>query len=446
MVKTEGKKKDGKTRLQVGEVWLKKGTALQIASRTDLDLMYRQRMEEEAEDRARKRFKHFTEMSGTPPVVVSSPTQMPVRELLVGPTAELRRFTEELIAGKDKTRFLMLVELVRESLVEAWTRQQVAESFLPDLQKYASELVDFFRDEYLPSIQSIVTVAILIIKYDHDSEWLQIIVEVLLEAFEESRKLQRLKSAHLTQHTDTLQWWRPGFEIYIGLKTVAVYATMRNRPKFIAGVIRRLVVPLSIDNYEHPRTPVLFWPFQAHMFAGNELLQGRATFLWNERISSFWGSQFGSYEKFLAASCELEFLLEFNSHLGTNSVRDQQLKKWIETTAPDVTMTYMPDLYVYRLDLTVPMAERLYDVTLSCQGGPTEWEILPLLFAAALKAKIPEQRIVLYGEFLSGLKAWQSKTMMQEFQRFPFMFDWPGRLKLATDKYRAQVAANNSSR
>ena len=56
VVRTEGKKSDGKTRLQIGEIWIKKGTALQPATRVDLDLMYRLRMEEEAEDRARKRF------------------------------------------------------------------------------------------------------------------------------------------------------------------------------------------------------------------------------------------------------------------------------------------------------------------------------------------------------------------------------------------------------
>src|SRR5208337_2101970 len=97
VVRTEGQRPDGKTRLQVGEIWIKKGTALQIASRADLDLMYKHRMEEEAEDRARKRFKHFSVLSGAPPMASPPGTCLPVRELLAGPTAEFRRFTEELI-------------------------------------------------------------------------------------------------------------------------------------------------------------------------------------------------------------------------------------------------------------------------------------------------------------------------------------------------------------
>ena len=65
VIKTEGQRQDGKTRLQVGEIWIKRGTALCLASRADIDLMYKERVEEEAEDRARKRFKHYSEVSGT---------------------------------------------------------------------------------------------------------------------------------------------------------------------------------------------------------------------------------------------------------------------------------------------------------------------------------------------------------------------------------------------
>lgn len=39
----------GKIRLQWGDIWVKKGTVLQLASRADLDAMNRLRMEEEAE-------------------------------------------------------------------------------------------------------------------------------------------------------------------------------------------------------------------------------------------------------------------------------------------------------------------------------------------------------------------------------------------------------------
>ncbi len=235
IVKTEGQKVDGKVRLQVGDIWIKKGTALQRASRSDIDLMYRQRMEEEAEDRARKRFKHFNDISPQSQNIASSPTRMPVRELLVGPPAEFRRFVEELMAGNDRARFLMLIELVRESVVEGWLSCDIAQPGFPqDINEYAAKLNDFFRDEFLTSIQSLVSLSHLIIKNDFQPEWLQSAIDILLEAFEESRSLQRLKSSYLAQTAGMLQWWRPSFEIYVALKSIAIYAVMRNRPRFLS--------------------------------------------------------------------------------------------------------------------------------------------------------------------------------------------------------------------
>jgi hypothetical protein len=51
----EGHSEDGKERLQMGEIWTKRNTGLVRASRADIDLMYQARIEQEAEDRARKR-------------------------------------------------------------------------------------------------------------------------------------------------------------------------------------------------------------------------------------------------------------------------------------------------------------------------------------------------------------------------------------------------------
>jgi|GEM_PF-6692410 len=178
-------------------------------------------------------------------------------------------------------------------------------------------------------------------------------------------------------------------------------------------------------------------PLAPDMFSGNELLQGRSTFLWKERISASWGDSFGSYDRFLGASCQLELLLEFNSHLGTNALKDVPLQRWLEVNAQDDNLTYIPDLYAHTLELTNSMAERLYDVVLTHASSGSSWEILPDLFTVALKNKTRDQRVILYGEFLDGLKTWQSRTMMQ-YQRFPFMFTWHGRLADAVEKYRAQ--------
>ena len=438
VIKTEAKKPDGKTRLQVGDIWIKRGTGLQLITRADLDLMYRQRMEEESEDRARKRFKHFTEISA-PRTSGMPPSRIPVRELLVGPPTDFQGFVNELIADSDEARFSMLIELIRESLVEGWNKQDIQQPFPQDLKSSASALGDFFRDEYLPALQSLVSACLTIIKHNGKQEWIVSAVQMLTEAFEESRDLRRLKSEYYGQLTGTLQWWRPAFEIFIGFRCVAIYAVMRDRPRFLAPILQYRVVPIRIDHSASDKAPILLWPLPSNMFTGGELMQGRSAFFWKERISTSWGAYFGTYEKYIAAACQLELLLEFNSYLG-NSVNESELRKWLDANAGDLNFYYVPDLFSNSLELTVPMAERCYDVVAAQdKSSPSQYEIAPFLFAVVFGSKNLDQRQIIYGGFLDKTKAWQSQTMMQQFQRFPFMFTWQGRLGSFVKKYRDQL-------
>src|ERR1017187_1599191 len=91
----------------------------------------------------------------------------------------------------------------------------------------------------------------------------------------------------------------------------------------------------------------------------------------------------------------------------------------------------------YPLDLTIPMAERLRDLLASRNFSQSLYEILPGLFDAEFKNKNPEQVMLVYGEFLDGLRAWQENAMMQH-NRFPFMFSWPHRLEEIIETSRAQ--------
>src|SRR6266536_338682 len=426
VVKTEGQRTDGKTRLQVGEIWIKRGTALQIASRADLDLMYKQRIEEEAEDRARKRFKHFSELSGASHPGGPSATGLPVRELLVGPAHEFRRFTEELIAANEYARFRMLLELARESLVEGWDNLSMRGPGLPpDPKAYVSEVDGFFRDEFLPLLQSAVTLGLLVVKYDFEINWLQSVVDMLLEAFESSRSLQRLKSGFLIQE-GSLPWWRPAFEIYVGLRCVAAYALSRNRPRFLGVMLPRFVARIMVDDRKTRKAPVLLWPLP-NLFTGGELNDGRSTFYWKERVSTAWGKYFGSDEKFLGPACELEFLLELNSYLGTNAINDPRISQWLEVNGKGISSSYIPDLYAYDLHWTVPMAERLYELIAADKPFPSYLAVEPTLFELAFKDKNREQRLLIYGGFLHHLEVWKENFMYQHFDHWSLMYGWEGR-------------------
>jgi hypothetical protein len=186
----QGKAEKGKTRPEVGEVWLKKNTDTIRATRADLDRMYKVRSEEEAEDRARKRVNHLLELLPSGQPQRTSATVLPSFDLIVGPKNGLRKFVAELLATDDERRFKMLLELCRETLVEGWDNFQV------------SDLSD--------GLDSVVEIGLIGIKHNVGSESLKLVVDLLVEAFDSARRLvrfQRYGGANNGQFPNA--WWRP---------------------------------------------------------------------------------------------------------------------------------------------------------------------------------------------------------------------------------------------
>lgn len=196
---------------------------------------------------------------------------------------------------------------------------------------------------------------------------------------------------------------------------------------------------IAVDDQPSLKTPVLLWPLPGSLFASGELNDGRSDYYWKERVSTAWGKYFGSYEKFLGASCELEFLLEWDSYFGMNTFDDPKIKQWLAANGQDKSFLYLPDLFSYRLNLTVPMAEKCYDVIAADKLFPSELEVEPTLFQLAFKDKNREQRLLIYGGFLYHLKGWQGEIMFKHFRRFPCMYNWEGRLLEIVEKFKNQL-------
>jgi hypothetical protein len=436
-IKKEGQTDDGKERLQIGEIWTKKNTGLVRATRADIDLMYETTIEKETEDRARKRLQHLVEIS---PTRFAQPTasRPPDFTLLVGPKNELRSFAEEIIAAGELRRFRMLVEIAREPLIDGWDNLNVrGGTTLTDFSQFVEEVASFFRDQFLPSLQSIVELATLGIKYQTEvGSWLSPLIDLLGDAFDASRGLNWLKSPYLLEKPDTLKWWQPGFEIYIAIRTIAVYSVARKRRTYLGEILPKCVTPISLDDQVTSKTPILFWPFLGLEFG--EFNQGRASYFWKVRVASSWGHLFGTLSKFLEASSQLEFLLELNSYFGTNTLRNSNLEKFLSVNPLDLAFRYVPDLYSQDLQATAPMAELVYDIFVSNQPFPSHLAVDKRIFDRVLVDMQPSVRLQTYAGFLFHLKEWQSEFMFKVLQRHPFFYSWHGRLEKIMLEYQQQ--------
>jgi hypothetical protein len=442
-VTREGHTEDGKVRLQIGDVWIKKDTRLTRGVRADIDVMYEARIEAEAEDRARKRLSHLVEISqvhnAQPPA-----SRAPNFRLLVGPKSDLRSFGEELIASGEFRRLRMLVEMAREPLIDGWDNLNVREATGPsDPALPAKEIGDFFRDQFLPSLQSVVELATLGIKYEANIDsWLAPLIDLLIDAFDAWRGSNWLSDSRITEQEISLKWWEPAFEVYLAVRTVAIYAVARRRLAYLGKILPRTVPFISIGDRVATRAPILFWPFWGLDFTSGEFNQGRSSYYWKIRIASSWGKLFGTFDKFLGASSQLEFLLELNSYFGNNTLRNPHLNVLLAENLTDVHFGYVPDLYSRDLQATVPMAEALYDIFSSTQKFPLHLAVDTRLFDRVLVNMQPSERLQTYAAFLSHLKKWQSEYMFQALRRHPFFYNWQGRLGNIVLEYRQRQSTN----
>jgi len=216
------------------------------------------------------------------------------------------------------------------------------------------------------------------------------------------------------------------------VRALATYAVMRKRFHFLRRILPRFVRGFTLDNLSQVFVPLVFWPFSGGLGLP-DMRGGRNRTLWNERIQGAWVPFFGTPENFLAAASQLEFILEFNSYVF-EAVKHPEIGK-LKQKLGNRYFGYEPDFWASRLDETVPIAELFYDALAADRGFPPEFTILEQAIDLVLKGKGTQDRLLFLGGFLAHLKAWQAEVMMHQFSRFPFMFDWPGRLKAITFAY-----------
>jgi hypothetical protein len=328
--------------------------------------------------------------------------------------------------------------MARERLVDEWDSHQVKGPGLPeDVDAWVGEINEFYRDGFTPSLESAVELGLQVIKFEAPDLWLGLIVDTLIDTFETSRRLDRPRSGLPGATRTILPFTRPAYEAYVGVRTLATYAVARKRFPFLAKILPKLVRFFTLDNLSPVLVPIVFWPF-AGALQLPDMRGGRNRTLWTERIGASWPSYFGTPEKFLSAAFQLEFILEFNSYVfevvkpdGISKLDDPDRRRYF---------AYEPDFWANRLDDTVPIAELFYDALAAGPHVPAGCAIDERAIDLTFKGKGPHDRLLFLGGFLTHLKSWQAGAMLRA-SRFPFMFDWEGRLKAISFEYAQSIKA-----
>lgn len=251
--------------------------------------MYERKIDDEAENRARRRFEHYRDQFGSLGSNPATP-QTPVRTLLVGAKEKLRLFIEDVIASDSGTRLKMLLEMARETLVDPWDRLQIADYGMPeDPEEWITEVHRVYADEFTPTLDSVVLLGLELMKYEARPEWMSWILDTLLEPFDRARTFVRLKSPLFMNRPGALLFAQPAYDAYLGIRALATYAIMRRRLSLFRVIVRKFVRAFTFDNQTELSLPVAFWPFSS--IAGfPDMRNGRNNALWEARIGRAWVS------------------------------------------------------------------------------------------------------------------------------------------------------------
>lgn len=425
---------DGKTDVKVhfrpGEIWIKHNTGLKTATKADLDLMYQPIIEQEAAKRARIIFEHLKADLG-PELLSQAVTATPVPELLLGSRERLARFAEAMLAGGETARFKMLLEMGRRTIVEKWNpllRGNPDSYSASDEEK--ARIAQFFRDELMPTLISIVDLALEVIRYEGPPKWLGSIVDVLVDSFAASCQIERLQNRN-SMGGSSDPFSRPAYEIYLAARVIATYAVMRRRSEYLKEILPVYVKPLAPQRRRDSFVPLLFWPFSGPLGLP-EMKSGRNEEFWQQRVAETWASTLGSKTEFLNSAAQLEFVLELNSHILV--AYKHPLSERFRNDSPEKENAYLPDFWTSRIDPAIPVATAIMD-ELKRDGFPKDLAIESSITTAIFKDMPPKARLEFYGEFLSNLKTWQQNAMWQH-NRFPFDFAWPTPLSTAVELFK----------
>jgi hypothetical protein len=424
-------KSESKLHFSAGDIWIKHQTGLKNATKVDLDLMYAPYIEREAAKRARILFEHLQADLG-PKLLSQAADATPVPELLLGSRDRLARFAEAMIANGQGRRFGILIEMARQLLVEQWSAISRTEGGA-NHEERAALIAAFYKDQFLPSLISVVDLGLQVIRYDGHPSWLRRIANLLSESFQVLSGLRHWENAVIFSAPVIA---RTAYEVYLGFRTLATYAFRRERPHFAKVLLPIYVKPLSPDPLTDIVMPLLFWPFSGNLGLP-EMKTGRNEEYWHQRIGETWGIEaFGSKENFLQAAAQLEFVLELNSYLFT-SFSDPRARAIVEQF-PEKRLRYIPDFWTEPIDPAFTIALRIFDSLTSESGFPSDLAVEPALTQQIFQAMPLSDRKLFYGEFLSYLQKWQSDAMFQQ-RRFPFSVTWPERLRDTIIAYKAHL-------
>jgi hypothetical protein len=424
--------------IRKGDLWIKgESTAKRLAAAEDWDDIYADAIELETERRTRQRTAHLLErvtaqekqrgIHGTPSVPSSSTDE------------EFRALIESICISRDRSRFVILLEGLRDDLVEGW---HSIGAFGPEdltaiqtaLPERAAQVRDHKKNVFLPAIQKLTSAAIYVIKNGGPIEFIGMVVQLFEEVYETSDRLPSLRwlgprGLLPSNGVEHLSHTIPSLESLVSLHLIGAYATKRTRLEYLTPILRTTVREAGREPPRDLIMPIAFWPLARGWGEprGLETRGGRIN-LCAERVQTdpAFLKLFGSKAAATDALCAYELLLELNSFLAVDTKNTPASAGFMKEQYPTVTFTFWPGMIAFPMENLSPLSLKL----LAAMKRKDQEFLKPVLFDPRLVAFLVADNGATLAKLLRGLD--QNRDQLQmELRIFSFGTNWPKEISVA---------------
>jgi hypothetical protein len=436
-----------KVLIREGDLWTKgSSTGKRLAKPEDWDEIYEDVIEAETERRTRQRTAHALELATAREKVRPSYGPSSVPSFFTD--EEFQALMEDLCSAQDRARFSVLLERLRDDLVEGWHEigaYEESPAILADPATSLTGLKDKVRENiknvFRPAMHWLTLAGIYVVKNSGPVAFLDAVADLLKEVFDTSHDLVMVRSltpygATSSSVDEHVSHTVPALESLVSLHLIGAYLTKRSRFQYLRSLFRPDVYRAGQRlGEQEKKTLMVFWPLSWGCGEPDELryCAGRINYC-AKRVEAdlSYRQLFGSVTAATAALCQYELCLELNSHLAMPSEDTQESSAYVSKMYPEIYFTFYPSLIAFPLEHIHGLA-----LTIFSEIKKAKPELFKLiLFDPALAGFLmkPGSDMV-FARFLSGLAGNQAQLYM-EMRRFPPMQFWPKELDAAMKQSR----------
>ena len=421
--------------LREGDLWTKgASTGKRLAKPEDWDDIYDESVEARVEYQTRQRTAHLLDVA-----IARERVQPNSRPTL--PSAfndiEFKALMEELCAARDTARFNLLLERLRDDLVESWYQvggyeqsQASLEATFSALPKLKDRVTEHINNVFRPAMHWLTLAGIYVVKNGSPIEFVDAVMDLLGEVFGTSHSLTTLNlimpfgttSASTDEHVSRTV---PALESLVSIYLIGAYMMKRGRLEYFRSLFRPDVYAVGPNWTDQTvKAPMVFWPFSKGCGEPKDVWSwgGRISYSANriQRDSSYL-TIFGSEKSAIEALCQLELCLELNSYCAIVGEDTDAASKYLSTALPNISFTFWPTLIAFSLENIRPLTLRLFD-----EITKRKVDTLKLIFVDPVLASFWVQpgSSLAFARFIGRIAHDQSVMYLQNRRMSPMVY-WP---------------------